>query len=300
MIAVVLAALSGLVWGVGDFAGGKASQRIDAVTVVVLSKAAAVPLLLVYLVLMPATVHPAVLGWGAAAGVFGVAGMMVFYRAMAGGAMTIVAPVSAVTTALLPVGAGLLLGERPGGLALAGAGCAIAAIGLVSLVPGDNTDLDDGAGTGPGVGGRGQAGAGRLLGLALGAGVAFGLFFICLSRAGDAAGGYAGMWPVLGAQLAALAVGGPLLVRRRRAPGAARLAGAPLRWLLVAGMLDMTANALYIVAVQSGDLSIIAPIASLYPVSTVLLAMLVDRERLRPVQLAGLGLAATALVLVAS
>ena len=87
-------------------------------TVVVLSKAASVPLLLVYLVLMPATVHPGVLGWGGAAGVFGVVGMMVFYRAMAGGAMTIVAPVSAVTTALLPLGAGLLSGERPGGLAL--------------------------------------------------------------------------------------------------------------------------------------------------------------------------------------
>ncbi|MEV0133911.1 DMT family transporter [Dactylosporangium sp. NPDC050688] len=294
MIAVVLAALSGLVWGVGDFAGGKASQRIDAVSVVVLSKAASVPLLLVYLVLMPATVHPGVLGWGAAAGVFGVVGMMVFYRAMAGGAMTIVAPVSAVTTALLPVGAGLLLGERPGGLALAGAGCAIAAIGLVSLVPAEHPGHD--AGSSSPVAGEG---AGRLLGLALGAGVAFGLFFICLSAAGDAAGGEAGMWPVLGAQLAALVVGGPLLLRRR-APGAPRLAGPPLRWLLVAGMLDMTANALYIVAVQSGDLSIIAPVASLYPVSTVLLAMLVDRERLRPVQLAGLGLAVTALVLVAS
>jgi drug/metabolite transporter (DMT)-like permease len=293
MIALVMAALSGLVWGVGDFAGGKASQRVDAVTVVVLSKAASVPLLLLYLVLMPATVHPGVLGWGAAAGVFGVLGMMVFYRAMAGGAMTIVAPVSAVTTALLPLGAGLLSGERPGALALTGAGCAIAAIGLVSLVPGENAG---------GVGGveGGRPATGRLLGLALGAGVAFGLFFICLSRAGDAAGGDAGMWPVLGAQLAALVCGGPLLLRRRRAAGVRRLSGVPLRWLLTAGMLDMTANALYIVAVQRGDLSIIAPVASLYPVSTVLLAMLVDRERLRPVQLAGLGLAATALVLVAS
>lgn len=286
MIALVLAALSGLVWGVGDFAGGKASQRIDAVTVVVLSKAASVPLLLVYLVLMPATVHPGVLGWGGAAGVFGVVGMMVFYRAMAGGAMTIVAPVSAVTTALLPLGAGLLSGERPGGLALAGAGCAIAAIGLVSLVPGEGRER----------GGGGPA-TGRLLGLALGAGVAFGLFFICLSRAGDAAGGDAGMWPVLGAHLAALICGGPLLLRRR---ADRRPSGVPLRWLLVAGMLDMTANALYIIAVQRGDLSIVAPVASLYPVSTVLLAMFIDRERLRPVQLAGLGLAATALVLVAS
>ncbi|MEV4515053.1 DMT family transporter [Dactylosporangium sp. NPDC049525] len=284
MIGLVLAALSGLVWGVGDFAGGKASQRVDAVTVVVLSKAASIPLLLIYLVLMPAAVHPGVIGWGAAAGAFGVVGMMVFYKAMAGGAMTIVAPVSAVTTALLPLGAGLLQGERPGGLALTGAACAIAAIGLVSLAPG----------------GDGVKVTGRLIALALTAGVAFGLFFICLSGAGDAAdaaGGDAGMWPILGAQLAAVVLGGPLLLRRRGAP---RPSGAPLRWLLTAGMLDMSANALYILAVQRGDLSIIAPVASLYPVTTVLLAMLVDRERLRPVQLAGLGLAATALVLVAS
>ncbi|MFF5234232.1 EamA family transporter [Dactylosporangium sp. NPDC000521] len=286
MIGIMLAALSGLVWGVGDFAGGKASQRVDSKTVVVLSKAASIPLLLLFLVLMPVDPHPGALGWGAAAGALGMVGMMVFYRAMAGGAMTIVAPVSAVTTALLPLAAGLLSGERPGALALAGAGCAIAAIALVSLVPGGDSDAD----------GAGRVSA-RLLGMALGAGVAFGLFFICLSAASDAAGGDAGMWPVLGAQLTAVVLGAPLLLRGR---GAARPSGAPLRWLLAAGMLDMSANALYVLAVQRGDLSIIAPVASLYPVSTVLLAMLVDRERLRPVQLAGLGLAATALVLVAS
>jgi drug/metabolite transporter (DMT)-like permease len=273
MIGVVLAALSGLVWGVGDFAGGKASQRVPALAVVVLSKAASVPLLLVYLLLMPAAVHGPVLGWGAAAGVLGVLGMAVFYHAMASGAMTVVAPLSAVTTALLPVAAGLLDGERPGALALTGAGCAIAAIGAVQVTR-------------------------RMIGLSLGAGTAFGLFFICLSKAGDAAGGSPGMWPILGAQLAALAVGGPMLLRLRRTW--VRPAGVPLRWLVVAGLLDMSANALYVMAVQRGDLSIIAPVASLYPVSTVLLAMLVDRERLRPVQLAGLGLAATALVLVAA
>ena len=198
----------GLVWGVGDFAGGKASQRVDAVTVVVLSKAASIPLLLLYLVLMPARCTRAPSAGARAAGVFGMVGMMVFYRAMAGGAMTVVAPVSAVTTALLPLGAGLSAGERPGGLALAGAGCAIAAIGLVSLGPGEGTR-------------RRRPATGRLLGLALGAGVAFGLFFICLSRAGDAAAGDAGMWPILGAQPSpALGCGAPLLLRRASRTGA--------------------------------------------------------------------------------
>jgi drug/metabolite transporter (DMT)-like permease len=278
MIAITLAALSGLVWGVGDFSGGKASQRVDALLVVVLSKAASLPLLVLYLALLPAAVHPAVLAWGGTAGVLGVLGMIVFYRALAGGAMAIVAPVSAVTTAVLPVMVGLAAGERPGALALTGAACAIVAIGLVSLSPG--------AGIVPVTG--------RLVALSLASGIAFGLFFACLSQAGDA-----GLWPIMGSQLAALVVGAPLLVHRLRA-GASWPGGVSLRWLLVAGALDMSANALYLLAVQRGELSIIAPVASLYPATTVLLAMLVDRERMRPVQLAGLGLAATALVLVAS
>ena len=72
------------------------------------------------------------------------------------------------------------------------------------------------------------------------------------------------------------------------------------RWTSIAGCLDIAANALYVLAAARGVLSIVAPIASLYPVSTVLLALSVDKERVRPVQLAGLGLAATALVLVAT
>ncbi|GGM28495.1 EamA family transporter [Dactylosporangium sucinum] len=275
MIGILLAALSGLVWGVGDFSGGKASQRADALVVVVLSKAASLPLLLLYLMLIPASASLPALAWGAAAGVFGVLGMFVFYRALAGGAMAVVAPVSAVTTALLPVVVGLVSGERPGAVALTGAGCAIVAIGLVSLAPSTGARVTRG-----------------LIGLALLSGLMFGLFFTCLDRAG----GDGGLWPVLGAQLAALAVGGYPLVRRFQ--GLPR--GATLRWLVLAGALDMTANALYLLAVHRGDLSIIAPVASLYPVTTVLLAMAIDRERMRPVQLAGLGLAATALVLVAS
>jgi drug/metabolite transporter (DMT)-like permease len=278
VIGLALAAVSALVWGVGDFAGGKASQRADSLLVVVLSKVASLPLLALYLVLIPGAAAGPALGWGAGAGVLGVLGMFVFYRALAGGAMAIVAPISAVTTALVPVVFGLAGGERPGALALTGAACAIAAIGLVSAAGGAGTPV-----------------TGRLVGLALLSGAAFGLFFTCLSRAGD----HAGLWPIAGAQAAAVALGTPLLVHRLRR-GVPRPAGASARWMVAAGALDMSANALYLLAVTRGELSIIAPIAALYPVSTVLLAMLVDRERMRAVQLAGLGLAATALVLVAS
>ncbi|WP_433051366.1 EamA family transporter [Dactylosporangium sp. CS-033363] len=278
MIGIVLAALSGLIWGVGDFSGGKASQRADSLLVVVVSKAASAPLLAVYLLLVPGALTVRSIGWGAAGGALGAFGMIVFYRALASGAMAIVAPISAVTTALVPVTFGLASGERPGAVALTGAACAIAAIGLVSAA-----------------GGTGGPVTARLVGLALLSGVAFGLFFTVLAHAGDGAG----LWPIASAQVAAIAIGAPLAWARLR-KGAARPTGSARLWMVGAGLLDMSANALYLLAVARGDLSIIAPVSSLYPVSTVLLAMLVDRERLRPVQLAGLGLAATALVLVAS
>jgi drug/metabolite transporter (DMT)-like permease len=282
MIAIILAALSGLVWGTGDFAGGKASQRAPALNIVVLSKAASLPLLGLYLVLVPGALRPATFGWGLVAGVCGVLGMIIFYRALSGGAMAIVAPISAVTSALVPLAIGLLTERMPGTLPLVGAVCAIVAIALVSLAPSR----------------EGASINARLVVMALASGSGFGLFFVFLNKAGDAAGGHAGLWPVLGAHTASLILGGALMLRRRDRPVLPR--GGTAAWTIGAGVLDMTANALYLVAVQGGLLSIVAPIASLYPVTTVLLAMLVDRERVRPIQLAGLGLAATALVLVAS
>jgi drug/metabolite transporter (DMT)-like permease len=282
VIAILLAALSAVVWGTGDFAGGKATQRTSALVSTVFSKAASVPLLLVYLVLLRMPLRPASLPWGALAGLFGMLGMIVFYRALSGGAMSVVAPVSAVTSALVPLAVGLVIERSPGTLALVGVGCAIAAIGMVSMAPR----------------GEGSVVTPRLIGLALLAGLGFGLFFVCLSRAGAAAHGHAGLWPVLAAHTAALTLGGLLLWRRRvplKADGRATRA-----WILVSGVFDMSANVLYLLAVQRGLLSIVAPLSSLYPVSTVLLAMLIDKERMRPIQLAGLGLAATALVLVAS
>jgi drug/metabolite transporter (DMT)-like permease len=282
MIAIVLAALSGVVWGTGDFAGGKATQRTSSLISTVFSKAASVPLLLVYLAVLRMPLRPATLGWGALAGLFGMMGMIVFYRALSAGAMSVVAPVSAVTSALVPLAVGLVIERPPGVQALVGVGCAVAAIALVSMAP-----RAEGSVVTP-----------RLIGLALVAGLGFGLFFVWLSRAGAAAGGHAGLWPILAAHTAALAFGGILLLRGRvRLRVESRVTWT---WIVIAGVFDMTANVLYLLAVQGGLLSIVAPIASLYPVSTVLLAMLVDRERLRPIQLAGLGLAATALVLVAS
>lgn len=282
MLSIALAAVSGLVWGIGDFAGGKATQRASSLSVTFLSKAAALPLLVVYLVLTYAPPVAAGLGWGALAGVSGVAGLVVFYRALAAGAMTVVAPVTAVTSAAIPVAVGLLRGDRPTAWQLAGVGCALVAISLVSLArprPGEVTVVTP-----------------RLLTAAVVAGVGFAGFFVLLALAGEASGS-SSLWPSVAAQGSAILLCSVAIAAR----GAGRVPRGPaLRWALVAGPFDMTANVVYLLAVRHGPISVLAPLAALYPVSTVVLALVVDRERLLPVQVAGLVLAVLTLILVSS
>ncbi|MGI3781276.1 MAG: EamA family transporter [Janthinobacterium lividum] len=289
MLFVVLAGLSGLVWGVGDFAGGKATQRADALGVVWVSKLFSLPLLALYLVLVPTPLDVRSLWWGVLAGAFGMIGVVVFYRALSAGAMSVVAPVASVTSAVIPVVVGVAAGERPGPLALVGVTCALVAIALVSLAP-----------PRPGVV---SVVTGRLVGQAVVSGVGFALFFVFLARANVAAGGDAGLWPVASAQAAALILSAGLIIgararAARTSPAERRPRGRALAWTAVAGPFDMSANALYLVATRYGDLSLVAPLAALYPVTTVLLALAVDRERLRPLQLGGLVLALAALLLV--
>ena len=283
MLNVALAVLSGLIWGVGDFAGGKATQRVAVLSVVWLSKLASLPLLAIYLAATYVPITSTSLAWGGLAGVAGLVGLVLFYRALSAGAMTIVAPVTGVTSAAIPVVVGLVGGERPSAFQLLGVGCALLAIALVSIAPRP---------PGP----RALV-SWRLVAAALGAGISFALFFILIDVAGDAAGEPAGLWPIAGSQLSSLIIGGLLLMMTRsdRLPR-----GAALRWTMVAGPCDMTANALFLLATRSGDLSIVAPLAALYPVTTVILALVIDHERLRGVQVAGLAFAVAALVLVSS
>lgn len=283
MLNVALAVLSGLIWGIGDFAGGKATQRAGALLVVWVSKLVSLPLLAIYLIVMYVPITPIGLAWGAMAGVAGLVGLVLFYRALSAGAMTIVAPVTGVTSAAIPVVVGLVWGERPSGARLLGIGCALLAIALVSIAPNPS--------------GRPQVVSWRLIAVALGSGAGFGLFFILLAVANEAAGGSVGLWPIAGSQLSALIIGGLLILMVRPGPWPR---GVGLRFTMVAGPCDMTANALFLLAARTGDLSIVAPLAALYPVTTVILALVIDHERLRGVQIAGLAFAVAALVLVSS
>jgi drug/metabolite transporter (DMT)-like permease len=272
---VVLAALSALVWGTADYCGGRASTRASALGVTVLSQLLALPVLGACLLLVPGIATGGDLAWGAAAGLAGVLGIMALYRSLSTGAMAVAAPTTAVTGAMVPLLYGLVRGERPTVMALVGVICAVLAIALVSL--------------GPRAGGPVTA---EVIGLALVAGALFGLFFILMAHSGDGSG----MWPLAAARVASISLGLVLVFARGVS---LRLPRAVLPWVAAAGIGDIAANALYLLAARDGLLSVVAPIAALYPVSTVLCALLLDRERVRPIQLAGLGLAATALVLTA-
>jgi drug/metabolite transporter (DMT)-like permease len=278
LVALVFASTSAVLWGTADFAGGKASQRANALAVAVLSQAAGLPVLAIIVVAVGGPLLSTTdLAWSAAAGVAGLTGLALFYRALAGGAMAVVAPITGVTAAALPLVTGLIVDVTPPPLALLGAALAVVAIALVSLGPSS---------------GRGAVTAWTVVSAIL-SGALFGLFFVLVAQTSTASG----MWPLVGTRLGSLTVGAALLVTTRTAP---RLGRGPMRWVVAAGTLDVTANALFLAASQHGPLSLVAPVAALYPAATVLLALVVERERVRPIQLAGLGLAAAALVLTAS
>jgi drug/metabolite transporter (DMT)-like permease len=280
-VSVLLALLSSLFYGSADFLGGLASRRAPVLAVVVTSQAAGFAVLALVMPLLPAA-HPthAEIAWGAAAGATGGLGVALLYRALALGPMSIVAPVTAVSALSIPVVVGLALGERPGAVALAGVLVAVAAIVLISREPESIT-----------AGGSRASRVSRGVWIALAAGVVIGVFYVCLARTSSAAG----LWPLLVARAVSVTLfaAAGLLRRERVIPGA----GA---WLVVlaAGVLDMLANVLYLLAVRGGLMSVVSPLASLYPAATVLLAALVLRERIHRVQAFGLGAAAVAVALI--
>lgn len=276
-MAVLLALASAVVYGAADFCGGLATRRATTVAVVVLSQAAGLVAVVALLPLVGGSLSGAAVGWGAAAGVAGSSGLLFFYRALANGLMSIVAPVTAVTAAAVPVLVGLVRGEDVATAALVGILTALVAVALISA--------EDGM---PSVRSLREA---DLL-PALFAGAAFGTFFVLLHQTPDDSG----LWPLVCARTASVLVvaGGAL------AAGRSLALPRPSRSLVVlAGVADMAANALFLLATREGLLAVTGVLASLYPVSTVLLAQLVLRERLVRMQVLGLGAASVAVVLIA-
>jgi drug/metabolite transporter (DMT)-like permease len=292
-VAAIFALSAAVAYGVGDFLGGVAARRESPSAVVLWSHIVGLGMLVAIAPLIGGEPTPRAFATGAAAGLLGGAGVALFYRGLAVGSMSVVAPIAALLSAAVPVVAGLASGERPP--AAAGLGIALA-LGAVVLI--SREAAPDGTGTGgPAVAREDVAGHRRrqieALGLAVAAGLAFGLFFVAISHAGTDTG----VWPLVGARMASVSLFALL--------GAAKVtSAAPPRGAAAAavgcGLLDAAANVLYILALGHGLLSVVAVLTALYPAGTVLLARYVLGEHLTPVQRAGLGLAAVAAVLIAA
>jgi drug/metabolite transporter (DMT)-like permease len=281
-VAVLLGLLVAAAYGSGDFFGGLSAKKASVAAVVVISQALGLPWLAVLVAVAGGEPTTKALVLGACAGATGGIGLTCLYRGLAIGRMSVVAPITAVGAAVIPVAWGLSQGERPGPLAFAGVVFAVVAVGLITRTADEAID-----------GSPSPSPQASLL-LAVVAGIAFGTVFVLLAETGDDAG----FWPLVAGRLTSITLLGlaGLAARQSFAAGSRR----GLATMAAAGVLDMSANALYLLAARRGLLSLVAVISSLYPAATVLLARLVLKERLASVQLAGLGLAGVGIVLIAA
>jgi len=275
-VTVLLSLLAAASYGLADFNGGFVSKRVNAWTVALAAQAAGA--LVTLGVALAVGGHPsdADLAWAALAGVGNGFGTAFLYRGLAAGRMGVVAPVSGVGAALLPVIVGVSIGERPSALVWVGIAAAFPAIWFVSREP---------------VSAEPAGGSGLMDGVL--AGLGFGMLFVALSRVSEDAG----LVPLALNQ----AVGGLVIIAvavSLQQPWLPREGRAALG--VISGLLGAVATGLFMVASRDGNLTVTAVIVSLYPACTVLLAALVLRERVHRAQAAGLALCAVSVVLVAA
>jgi drug/metabolite transporter (DMT)-like permease len=322
-LGVPLGLSSGLCWGAADFFGGIQSRRLPALTVAFWSQAAgAVALTAALLVLVVEGERPVVAGvaWGVVAGVGSGLALVLFYRGLAEGTMSVVAPVSACG-AIVPVAAALFTGNQPGFLVsrpraqARGRNPASQGTGDVLQRPGSSGRSEGlprpGHPERPGPPGRGRSG--RVLAMALGAALGFGLFYVFVDAgtAGSAAAGVASagvtgtsgsqsspLWVIAGARASSLLMLSMIALVGRRP--ALRWPGRRIGSVALVGVGDTGANLLFAYAATSGNLAVVGVLGSLYPIATVVLARWLLGERLSGGQNAGVVLALTGVGLLAA
>ncbi len=275
-MAIVLALGAAVAYGLSDFIGGLASRRTTPWPVALLGGFGGLVGALVLALAVPGDPTSGDLAWGALAGLGSGSGTVFLYRGLATGRMAVVAPVSAVGAAVVPVVIGIATGERPSALVAIGVVVALPGIWLVARAPEATSDDRSGGLT-----------DGIL------AGLGFGLLFVALGQVPEDAG----LWPLAAAQAVAVATIGVLatLVRAAWVPSA-----ASEWWGAVAGLVASGAVLMFLLATQSDLLTVAAVLTSLYPAFTILLAALVLREHIYRTQGAGLVLCGAAVALVAA
>ena len=278
---IPLALGAALIYGVADFLGGFAARRSAPVAVATVTQLSGLLVLGAFPPVLPASEpsgHDIVSA--ALAGVLGGFGLALLFRSFSAGAMSVTAPLAALCAAALPAVAGIALGERPSAPALVGIAIALPAVALVSRQSG----LEGGHAHAPP----------SAIAAALAAGIAFGGYFVLVGGSSDESG----VWPLLVARAASVAVLAPVAVGRRGVGGSGLRNVLPTA--VLSGSLDMAANVLFLLAARGGLISLVSVVTSLYPAGTVLLARIVLDERLRPVQLVGLAGTGLAVALISA
>ena len=268
-----------MLWGTADYFGGVSARRAPALAVTFWGQVAALFVAWGIVGLSGAWLTGASAGWALAAGVCGAVSLVLFYAALAAGAMTIVAPLAACG-AVIPVTIALLGGEVPGMLGALGMALALIGAVLASL----GADEDHPTRLTP-----------RALALALGAAVGLGTTVAMLQATDDAGTDAIAVVAVM------RAIGVPALAAAlalsRTSPGLPR----PI-WPLVAmvGLFDAGANVTFVAASAEGEDGVVAVLGSMYPLTTVLLAAVLLRERPHRVQAGGVLTALVGVALIAA
>jgi drug/metabolite transporter (DMT)-like permease len=280
-MAVLLGVLVAASFGSGDFLGGRASRRAPTLTVLLVAQIAAVLGAVAVCLFVSARIEPHDIVYGALAGCFNIIGLGLLYQGLAVGRMGVVAPLTAVVASIVPVTWGIANGERPATAVIVGAVLALIAAVLIARQP-DDAELETPNAMG--------------VGWSLCSGAFFGISLIFYVQTSSGSG----LFPVLAARVAALT-----LVAVTLAVVAVRGTALPLpragdRTLaLGAGILDVTAGTLLLLAVRRGLIVVVAPVAALGPAATVILARAVLGERLHAGQRVGLAFALVGLVMIA-
>lgn len=284
MLTIILGFSASVVYGFADFFGGLATRKINAMMVTLISGLSG----LVFLVLMSPWLglkfEAASIFWGTMAGLFAAVAVTALYASLAIGPIAILSPLGAIVSALVPMAFGLFFrGESFTGAGIVALVGIVVAVGLVGFVPGADVRLPS------------------LKGLALGliAGTSIGGILICIAQAPADSG----LTPIVflrgsSALIMAIIIGlGWLLGRKTESPDATTKAWQAT---ILAGVLDASANTLFLTAMRFGELTIVAVLTALYPLGTIILARVFLKEKIAKVQLAGVLLALSCSALLAS
>jgi drug/metabolite transporter (DMT)-like permease len=285
-VTVLLALLGALFIGISDFLGGAASHKASPLTVsAVLQLTGLLTLAPIAAVLGASALTADDLGLGAVSGVVTSIAFLGFFTAMAHGRIGVVLPVSAAVAALLPAVAGIVGGNQLSALALAGVLCALVAIPLVAYEP------EEGGGEPPeGAPERWSAARQVLVSTVCGAG--FGIYFICIGHTSTASG----LWPTVANLVVAVAVTIPVAARAGLMPGPASFP----RLALFGGLALGVADAALTTALQRGPLTLASVLGNLYPLVTIVLGVVVLRERVHRWHAVGIALALSGVTMIAA